>query len=138
MPENENVIDDMHKKAFDFLYKRVKDRQINFYAFLNKEFNILNYKSARCSMHCFDDPSVPLREANECLSVCRLGIQGCKDFAMEKQKTAEDDLEGCHQQAQDLSSLTDPVIHWISCYEKLIKKMDVMESEIKTEFSNFI
>jgi hypothetical protein len=44
----------MNEQVFEYLYERLKDRQIRFYAFLNKEFNIMNYKSARCSMHCFD------------------------------------------------------------------------------------
>jgi len=34
--------------------------------------------------------------------------------------------------------MTDPVIHWISCYEKLILRFDTMEKEITHEFSNFI
>ena len=42
-------------------------RQIGFYAFLNKEFNTMNYKAARCSMHCFDDSNRQLPEVNKCL-----------------------------------------------------------------------
>ena len=34
--------------------------------------------------------------------------------------------------------MTDPIMHWISCYEKLILKFDDMELQIKDEFSNFI
>jgi hypothetical protein len=71
------------------MYKRMQDRQISFYAFLNKEFNIMNFKSARCSMHCFDDPSISLGEANSCLKVCREGINSCKDFAYKIQRQVE-------------------------------------------------
>ena len=50
------TVDHMNEQIFNYLYERMKERQIRFYAFLNKEFNIMNYKSARCSMHCFDQP----------------------------------------------------------------------------------
>jgi hypothetical protein len=43
-----NQIDHMNNEAFQMMSKALKEKQIRFYAFLNKEFNILNYKSARC------------------------------------------------------------------------------------------
>ena len=58
--EGKNAVDHMNEQVFEYLYERLKDRQIRFYAFLNKEFNIMNYKSARCSMHCFDSLERPL------------------------------------------------------------------------------
>lgn len=57
----------MHDQVFDYLYERMKQRQVGFYAFLNKEFNIMNFKSARCSMHCFDSTNKNLKEVNSCL-----------------------------------------------------------------------
>ena len=45
----------MNEKMLENVTARLKTRQLGFYAFLNKEFNIMNYKSARCSMHCFDN-----------------------------------------------------------------------------------
>ena len=78
------AVEHMNDQMFQFLYQRMKDRQIGFYAFLNKEFNIMNYKSARCSMHCFEDER-PLRQVNECLSLCREGITGCREYAMKLQ-----------------------------------------------------
>lgn len=65
--EGGNALDDMQAKMFENLQLRLKFRQVGFYAFLNKEFNIMNYKSARCSMHCFDDSSRKLLEVNSCL-----------------------------------------------------------------------
>lgn len=59
----------------------MKERQIKFYAFLNKEFNVMNFKSARCSMHCFDSTDRGINDVNDCLKLCREGISGCKDFA---------------------------------------------------------
>lgn len=49
-----NQLDDMNEKVFDHLHERLRSRQVQFYAHLNKEFNIMNFKSANCSMHCFD------------------------------------------------------------------------------------
>ena len=130
IPKDKQVVNDMNEKVFDFLYQRIKDRQIVFYAFLNKEFNILNYKSARCSMHCFDSDQRPLGEVGQCLKVCRQGITGCREFAFNQQKEAEDELDVCHEKAKDQTKLSDPVIHWIACYEKLIKKFDGLERNI--------
>ena len=73
----------------------MRERQIKFYAFLNKEFNIMNYKSARCSMHCFDSTEKSMKQVNECLSICRQGINGCKDYAFNLQKKAEEEVEEC-------------------------------------------
>ena len=64
IPKDKNFVDDMNDKVFEFLYQRMNDRQLKFYAFLNKEFNIMNFKSARCSMHCFDNEQKPLAEVN--------------------------------------------------------------------------
>lgn len=136
--KDKQVVDDMHSRIFDVLQGRMKDRQITFYAFLNKEFNVMNYKSARCSMHCFDNEKKPLNQVNECLKACRSGIQGCKEYAHDQQKTAEQELAACHLKAADTGTMTDPTIHWVSCYEKLIRRFDVIEKDIKTEFSNFI
>ena len=71
----------MSDEVFGYMYRRLKERQIKFYAFLNKEFNVLNYKSAKCSYHCFDDLDQSVMQANECLALCREGIVGCRDFA---------------------------------------------------------
>lgn len=69
--KEKNVVDDMHQKMFESLHERLLVRQLGFYAFLNKEFNIMNFKSARCSMHCFDSTDRPLKEVNSCLGICR-------------------------------------------------------------------
>ena len=116
----------------------MKERQIKFYAFLNKEFNVMNFKSARCSMHCFDSIERSVPEVNDCLKLCREGISGCKEYAYKLQKTAEKEVETCQKEAKEMKKLTDPIFHWISCYEKLILKFDSMENEIQHEFSNFI
>jgi hypothetical protein len=70
---SKDAVQHMNEQVFEYLYQRLKERQIRFYAFLNKEFNIMNYKSARCSMHCFQEDR-PLKQVNSCLSLCREGI----------------------------------------------------------------
>ena len=101
LPDNgKNMTDDMNEKMLESVKLRVKARQINFFAFLNKEFNIMNYKSARCSMHCFDTASRPMTEVNSCLKMCREGIVGCRDFAQNLQDNAKEELEKCKKEAQ--------------------------------------
>ena len=70
-------VEDMTDKVLEHLHERLQDRQIGFYAFLNKQFNLMNFKTARCSMHCFDSTERPLVEVNSCLTVCRQGIKDC-------------------------------------------------------------
>ncbi len=136
-PEKQ-AVDDMQEKIIENLHIRLSTRQIGFYAFLNKQFNIMNFKAARCSMHCFDTTEKPLREVNSCLQVCRQGIKDCQGFANARQQEAQTELEKCQAEAKDQKNLTDPVIHWASCYEKLISKFDVMETAIEEEFDNYI
>ena len=85
----------MAEKAFQSMKGRLKDRQIGFYAFLNKQFNVMNYKAARCSMHCFDSQEKSVAQVNECLGVCRQGITECRAFAMDKQQEAQASLTDC-------------------------------------------
>ena len=136
--EGGNALDDMSGKMFENLQSRLKYRQVTFYAFMNKEFNIMNYKSARCSMHCFDDVKRQLPEVNRCLQVCRSGIQSCHEFAHKLQKEAEAEVKTCTAEAEKQENLTDPIVHWISCYERLVSKFDSMEKAIKVEFDNYV
>ena len=53
--KDKDAVSDMNIKMFESTTQRMKVRSNVFYAFLNKQFNIMNYKSARCSMHCFDE-----------------------------------------------------------------------------------
>ena len=79
--DDQSQLEFMNQKFIDMLTKRLTDRQLVFYAFLNKEFNQLNYKSAKCSKTCFDDLDWSLKEVNTCLNVCREGINSCHSFA---------------------------------------------------------
>lgn len=51
---DQSAVNEMNDKMFESSMSRLKLRSNVFYAFLNKQFNIMNFKSARCSMHCFD------------------------------------------------------------------------------------
>ncbi|CAI2376199.1 unnamed protein product [Moneuplotes crassus] len=136
--EKQNQVDYLNQQVFQAMFNALKDRQIKFYAFLNKEFNILNYKSARCSYYCFEDMSSSVMEASQCVHLCREGIIECKDYAENLQKQADQEIKDCQEKAMDIKKLSDPMMHWISCYEKLIGKFDDMEKELMSEFSNII
>jgi len=84
--EGGNSLEDMSHKMLQSMEQRLKFRQVKFYAFMNQEFNVMNFKSARCSMHCFDDAKRELPAVNDCLQVCRRGIQDCHEFAHKLQK----------------------------------------------------
>jgi hypothetical protein len=60
VPKGKTMDADMTEKMLHKTEQAVKTRQLQFYAFLNKQFNVMNYKSARCSMHCFDSTSVAM------------------------------------------------------------------------------
>lgn len=138
IPDDKSMVADMTERMIAKTQERVLGRQLGFYAFLNREFNIMNFKSARCSMHCFDSTDKPLAEVNTCLGLCREGIQDCRQYAYGMQKQAEADLADCHAAAKEQKNLSDPVVHWASCYEKLIQQFDGIEKGIKVEFSNYI
>lgn len=53
-----DAIKDLDMKLFMNINKEVKQSEIKFYAFLNKEFNVLNKKYLTCCFNCYDDPSV--------------------------------------------------------------------------------
>jgi hypothetical protein len=118
--------------------ERIQKRQLTFYAFLNKEFNIMNYKANRCSLHCFDNLKTSILSVNQCLGVCGSGIKKCEDFVFNIQRSTEEELERCTTQASEVDRSKDPTIRWISCYEQLFKRYDDMEKEIKEEFNHFI
>ena len=133
-----NQVDYMNNEVFQMMFRGLKERQIKFYAFLNKEFNVLNYKSAKCSYYWFEDESRSVEEAHKCVALCREGITDWRKYADELQKQAQKELESCQERARSIKINTDPVMHWISWFEKLIAQFDNMEEDIKEEFSNFI
>jgi len=73
-----NQVNDMNSKMFEMMAKGLKNRQVKFFAFLNKEFNTLNYKAAKCGYYCYDNDQQSVMEANMWANVCREGITECK------------------------------------------------------------
>ena len=117
----------MHEKMLKKLTERIEARSLRFYAFLNKEFNIMNFKNARCSKHCFDNVNKPLSEVNMCLSICRQGIRDCSTFANNLQKESQEELARCKAEAEKHQNLSDPFTHWMACHEKLLTRYDRLE-----------
>ena len=136
--QDQDAVKDMNQKMFEATTARMKARSNQFYAFLNKQFNIMNFKSARCSMHCFDSANKPLSAVQVCLQTCRSGITDCRDFAHNLQKDAQNKLSQCITEAADQKNLTDPIVHFMSCYEQTMKRYDSIEEQIEEEFSNFV
>ena len=79
--DTKDMVTDMHEKMLKKVTERIEARSLRFYAFLNKEFNVMNYKNARCSKHCFDNVNKPLADVNLCLNICKQGIRDCSTFA---------------------------------------------------------
>lgn len=96
-----SAVNDMTQKMLESTTGRLKTRSNEFLAFLNKQFNIMNFKSARCSMHCFDSTAQPLANVGLCLQTCREGITGCRDFANNLQKESAQKLSQCIKDASD-------------------------------------
>ena len=69
--DTKDMVTDMHEKMLKKVTERIEARSLRFYAFLNKEFNVMNYKNARCSKHCFDNVNKPLADVNLCLNICK-------------------------------------------------------------------
>ena len=138
LPEGKESVTDMTERMFDSTMGRLKARSNTFYAFLNKQFNIMNFKSARCSMHCFDSPAVPLSQVQTCLQTCRQGITECRDLDHNLQKGQQEKLSACIASADEQKHMKDPVTFFLSCYEKTTLAYDDLEAQIEEEFSNYV
>lgn len=53
-----DMIEDTDKKNFEKIKQNIKNREIKYFAFLNKEYNILNKKLVNCCVFCYDRPNV--------------------------------------------------------------------------------
>ena len=136
--DTKDMVTDMHEKMLKKVTERIEARSLRFYAFLNKEFNVMNYKNARCSKHCFDNVNKPLADVNLCLNICKQGIRDCSTFANNLQKESQDELMKCKAEAEKHQNLSDPFTHWMACHEKLLLRYDQIEEQISEEFSNFV
>ena len=125
--KEKSAVTHMNNKMFESTHARMKVRSNVFYAFLNKQFNIMNFKAARCSTHCFDSQQKSINQVGGCLQTCRSGVKDCRDFAHNLQKDSSQALSKCVTEAADQKNLTDPIVHFISCYEQALERYAQLE-----------
>jgi len=130
------------REAFQDAVNAIKKFEFRFYAFLNKEFNILNKKMIRCSMICYDDPNLfTVNEAKICAEKCHHNIKTAAKFAENLQEKNKTKLMECIENARQFKEENlsdDKVTNFFKCYDNLIEDFTTMEKEIKREFSYYI
>jgi hypothetical protein len=138
----EEIIEGQDRNALKDAQESVKKFEYRFYAFLNKEFNILNKKMLKCSIICYQDPNAfTTREAKLCAEACHKNIQGAAKFVEDLQEKTREKLSQCIESAKDFTtenSGDEKVVVFFNCYDNLIADFGIMEKEIKKEFSYFI
>lgn len=130
-----------HKEVLKDANETVKKLEYRYYAFLNKEFNILNKKMIKCSMICYDNPNLfTVNEAKMCAEKCHYNIKEAKKFAEKVHEREKEKLTKCLEEAAEFSknNSEDKISSFFTCYKTLAENFKNMENEIKTEFSNYI
>jgi hypothetical protein len=138
---NEEMMENSDKQLLGDANEVLKNREIKFYAFLNKEFNILNKKMIKCSAFCYSDPKMfSVYEAKICAEKCHKNIQEASKFAENIQEEKKENLLSCIENAREyrLDSGDDKVSLFFKCYESLLLDFDTIEEKIKNEFANYI
>ena len=51
---------------------------------------------------------------------------------------SEESQESASQKLTFLINLTDPIVHFVSCYEQALNRYDEIENKIEEEFSHFV
>jgi hypothetical protein len=141
--ESQNeAIEESDRAAFNDAMEAIKKFEYRFYAFLNKEFNILNKKMIKCSMMCYDDPKMfTCQEAKICAEKCHQNIKEAQKFTENVQEKSRTKLQTCIENAREFKSENvsdDKVTSFFKCYDNLIEDFNSMEKEIKQEFSYYI
>jgi hypothetical protein len=138
----DELLESHDRVALKDAQEAVKKFEYRFYAFLNKEFNILNKKMLKCSIICYQDPKTfTTKEAKLCAEACHKNIQGAAKFVEDLQEKTREKLSNCIEDAKDFkteNSGEEKVVVFFNCYDNLIKDFESMEKEIKKEFSYFI
>lgn len=136
------AIEDSDRAAFNDAMEAIKKFEFRFYAFLNKEFNILNKKMIKCSMMCYDDPNMfSCKEAKICAEKCHQNIKEAQKFTETVQEKSRTKLQSCIENAREFNTENvsdDKVTSFFKCYDNLIEDFNTMEKEIKQEFSYYI
>jgi hypothetical protein len=130
------------KEAFQDAVNAIKKFEYRFYAYLNKEFNILNKKMIKCSMICYDDPKLfTTTDAKLCAEKCHQNIREAAKFAENLQEKSKVKLAECIEKAKEFNEenlAQDKVTNFFKCYDNLIGDFSQMEKEIIREFSYYI
>ena len=138
---NVELLENSDKQMLQDVEETIKKREIQFYAILNKEFNILNRKMISCSLLCYDNPKLfTVNEAKLCAESCHRNIKAAGKFAHDIQEEKKEKLLNCLDQAKDyeLNKSDDKIASFFKCYEDLLFDFDSMEKQIKSEYSNYI
>jgi hypothetical protein len=138
---NVEMLEKSDKTMLQDVTETIKKREIKFFAFLNKEFNVLNKKMINCSIICYSNPKMfTVNEAKLCAESCHKNIKEAGKFAEQLQEVKKEKLVNCLDKAKDyeLNKADDKVASFFKCYEELLMDFDIMEKEIKSEFNNYI
>lgn len=138
---NVDLIEKSDKVMLQDVTETLKRREIKFYAFLNKEFNVLNKKMVNCSIMCYSNPKMfTVNDAKICAESCHKNIKEAGKYAENLQENRKEKLVNCLDKAKEyeFNKADDKVAAFFKCYEDLLMDFDVMEKQIKSEFSNFI
>lgn len=132
-------IEKVDNKNFGELHEVIQNSEIRFYAFLNKEYNILNKKMIKCCLLCYENPKMfTVYQSKICAETCQKNIKEASKFVENLQEEKKNKLMQCSNTAKDIKNGTDPLSNFNTCYEDLIKDFEDMEIKIRTEFSNYI
>ena len=119
----------------------VKKLEYKYYAFLNKEFNILNMKMIKCSIVCYDKPNLfTVNQAKICAEKCHKNIKEAQKFTDNLNQKIQNKLTDCVENARKFENdnSDDKISNFFKCYQSLPEDFVILEKEIKEEFSNYI
>jgi hypothetical protein len=138
---NTQLLENSDKQMLEDVTETIKKKEIKLYAFLNKEFNILNRKMINCSILCYSDPNLfTVHEAKLCAESCHKNIKEAAKFAEHLNEEKKEKLVNCLDRAKDheMNKSEDKIASFFKCYEDLLMDFEAMEKEIKLEFANYI
>ncbi len=141
MKNNDEILENSDNRILNEALDRIKKLEFRYYAVLNKEFNLLNFKMVKCSMMCYDNSELfTVNEAKICAENCHSTIKKAKCFVDNLNENSRVKLKKCIDTAGEFNETNpeDKVIEFFKCYQGLSKDLVKMENNLKKEFSNYI
>lgn len=133
-----DLIEEDERDSFSKLQEVVRVREVRFYAFLNKEFNILNKKMFNCCSFCYSNPKLfTIEDANLCTEKCHDNIREAHRYVENLQNEKEEKLTQCLDKAKSMDG-QDIMVKFSKCYDEMLFDLDNIEKDIQSEFSNYI